>query len=438
MSNWTPAKKLIKARIDFIHQDCVFLGNLSLRLKLVPAYWLPTAGTDGFHFYYNPDFIDKLTLPETKFVVAHEVMHCVYEHMLRRNGRDPRVWNMAGDYRINLELKDMSIGRIPTNEKFLNPEFKKKMPEKAKEIGAEPMCLLDEKYRGMFSEQIYDLIKEDEENGRGGEHGDSFDVHIDPNGQGGDGDGDGEGGQAGGDGSKGPIKVSQEDLDRLPDEIRKAVLDAAAVAESVGGGAGNVPAGVKRLIDEWTDSQMDWREYLNNVIQSTLKSDYTWQRPSRKSWSSGCYLPGMDNDDMVSVDIAIDTSGSMTEQMLKDILGEVKGIMEQFQDFRMRVWCFDTQAYKVHTYGPDTVDELEDFELTGFGGTDFECNWTMMREKDIVPDQLIVCTDGYPYGSWGDEDYCDTVFLIHGEGAKGNVEAPFGTTVYYEEAKATA
>jgi len=189
--------------------------------------------------------------------------------------------------------------------------------------------------------------------------------------------------------------------------------------------------GVKKLINEWTDSKIDWREYLNSVVQSTLKSDYTWMRQSRKSLSTPYYLPAMDYDDMVSVDLAIDTSGSMSEQMLKDILGEVKGIMEQFADFKLRVWCFDTQTYKVYEFGPDTLDEIYEFELQGFGGTMFECNWEMMRENEIMPDQFILCTDGYPCGTWGEEDYCETVFLIHG--AK-DIEAPFGTTVHYEEA----
>jgi predicted metal-dependent peptidase len=217
----------------------------------------------------------------------------------------------------------------------------------------------------------------------------------------------------------------------MSDDMKKAIMDAAKVAEGARGSAGNIPGGVKRLIDEWTDSTVDWREYLNNVIQSTLKSDYTWQRQSRKSMSSGYYLPAMDNDDMVSVDLAIDTSGSMSAEMLTDILGEVKGIMEQFQDFRLRVWCFDTSTYEISEFGPDNVDDIYEFELRGGGGTMFECNWEMMREEEIMPDQFILCTDGYPCGSWGEEDYCDTVFLVHGH---TDLVSPFGITVHHEKA----
>lgn len=459
--HWTPEDKLVKARIDFIHNDCVFLGNLALRLKLIDATeWCPTAATDFKHLYYNRDFIDRCSLDETKFVIAHEVMHCVYDHFTRRDSRDPKLYNMAGDYVINLELKDLSIGSFPTSETMMDPKFEEFLKEHfpgryrkyKKEFAGKPGVLCEEKYRDLTSEEVYEILKkEEEENGDSGKSG--HDMHMDANGEGeGDGEGDGEceacGGTGEGDGEDGecescggsgkdgsgkhgPIKISKEELDRLPDEMRKAVMDAAKVAESADGSAGNVPGGVKKLIDEWTDSKIDWREYLNSVVQSTLKSDYTWMRQSRKSVSTNYYLPAMDNDNMVSVDMAIDTSGSMSAQMLKDILGEVKGIMEQFADFRLRVWCFDTQTYKVYEYGPDTLDEIYEFELQGFGGTMFECNWEMMRENEIMPDQFILCTDGYPCGTWGEEDYCETVFLIH---SATDIEAPFGTTVHYEEA----
>lgn len=456
--HWSPEDKIVKARIDFIHTDCVFLGNLALRLTLVDATkWCPTAATDFKHLYFNRDFIDRCTLRECKFVVAHEVMHCVYDHFSRRDGRDPKLYNMAGDYIINLELQDLKIGDFPTSETMQDPaflEFIKEYDPKGykrykKDFAGEVGVLCEEKYRDMTSEEVYEILKKDEEeNGDSGKCG--HDMHMDAAGSGegepedcpdcgGSGEGDGEDGECetcGGSGEDnsgkyGPIKISQEELDRMPETMRKAVMDAAKVAESADGDAGNVPGGVKRLIDEWTDSKIDWREYLNNVVQSTLKSDYTWQRQSRKSLSTSFYLPAMDNDHMVSVDLAIDTSGSMSEQMLMDILGEVKGIMEQFADFKLRVWCFDTETYKVYEYGPDNLDELYEFELQGFGGTLFECNWEMMKEQEIMPDQFILCTDGYPCAGWGDKDYCETVFLIH---SATDIEAPFGTTVHYEEA----
>ena len=460
---WTPEEKLVKARIDFIHNDCVFLGNLALRLKLIDATkWVPTAATDFKHMYFNRDFIGRCTLDETKFVIAHEVMHNVYDHCTRTQQMemDKMLANMAQDYVINLELKDLAIGSFPSSKTMIDPEFEKLLEEhdpkafkKYKKEMHNPGVCCEEKYRGMCSEEVYLILKKDKDENGGSGQGDGptgHDMHMDGDGGGGEGDeecedcegsgkGDGENGEctscngSGKDntGKHGPVTMTQEEIDRMPDEMRKAVMDAAKVAESADGSAGNVPLGVKQLIDEWTESRIDWRDYLNNVVQSTLKSDYTWMRQSRKSVSTNYYLPAMDNDEMVSVDVAIDTSGSMSNQMLRDLMGEVKGIMEQFADFRLRAWCFDTKCYKVYEYGPDTLDEIDEFELEGGGGTMFEANWEMMKENDLVPDQLIVMTDGCPCGGWGDELWCPTVFLIH---TYPEIEAPLGETVHYEEA----
>jgi predicted metal-dependent peptidase len=136
------------------------------------------------------------------------------------------------------------------------------------------------------------------------------------------------------------------------------------------------------------------------------------------------------NDEKLDVDICIDTSGSISERMLRDFLSEVKGIMEQFTDFVIRIWTFDTEVYNKQEYLPENLDELLDYDIQGGGGTDFMVNWDFMKEEGIEPHRFIVMTDGYPCGSWGDENYCETVFLIHGS---KDIVAPFGMTVYYEE-----
>jgi len=114
------------------------------------------------------------------------------------------------------------------------------------------------------------------------------------------------------------------------------------------------------------------------------------------------------------------------------MLSEVRGIMEQFQDFRVKVWCFDTQVYNYQEFTPQNIDEFEDYAITGGGGTDFDANWTFMKENDIHPERFIMFTDGYPWNSWGDPDYCDTVFIIHGS---DDIKPPFGNYAYYDEAK---
>lgn len=184
------------------------------------------------------------------------------------------------------------------------------------------------------------------------------------------------------------------------------------------------------MIDELLDPQLDWRELLAMEIRSTIRDDFTWMKPSRKGMNEGFYLPGSDVMDTVDLAVAIDTSGSIGQDMLLDFLSEIAGIMEQYVDFTLRIWCFDTQVHNPQEFTPDNMDELLDYELAGFGGTMFEPNWEFMKDNDIEPKKFVMFTDGYPCGGWGDEDYCDTLFIIHGD-HKRTPTAPFGLSVKY-------
>jgi len=155
-------------------------------------------------------------------------------------------------------------------------------------------------------------------------------------------------------------------------------------------------------------------------------------RPSRKSHSTNCILPGMDRAEKIEVACALDMSGSIGQQQATDFLSEVRGILDQYEDFELSVWCFDTDVYNHVKYTPDNADEIDKYQLQGGGGTSFEVNWTYMKENEIEPKQFIMFTDGYPCSGWGDNEYCDTVFLIHGN---ESTTAPFGITVHYEEPK---
>ena len=379
-------EQIIRARISLLLQQ-PFWGTLATRLILKDATdekWCKTAGTDGRYFYYNRDFISKLNKAECIFLVAHEVEHCVYDHMSRRGSRKPKMWNAAADFVINYELHEHNVGKLPD--------------PKTSGVAA---CF-DAKYKGMFAEEVYDLLEKDPN-----ANWPEFDVHLEP------GDGKGE-------------PMTEEERRGLSDEIRNAVMQAAKAA-----GAGNTPLGVKRMLKDLVEPQMDWREILNMKIQSMLKNDFTWSRCSRKSQASGFYLPGMKEDVKVKAAVAIDCSGSMGDDMLRDLLTETKGIMEQFADFDLEVWCFDTKVYNYQKFTPENLDEIDEYEIKGGGGTDFVCNWTFMKDNDIQPERFIMMTDGYPCGSWGDENWCDTLFLIHGD-TQRRLIAPFGMTAWYE------
>ena len=390
-------EKLITARVGLLLKH-PFFGNLATRMKLVDASeWCSTLATDGRTFYYNNGFVHKLTPKEAEFGFAHEVLHNVFDHMGRRDHRDPQLSNIAADYAANQILKDEHIGVVPSFIKIFQ----------------------DDKYRGMSYEQIYDIIYEKAIKIDMNTLGELLDEHLDGNdggnGESGDDDGSGKG--------KGRPKLTEEEKRQIREEMKEAVLAAAQSA-----GAGRVPAGIRRMISDFTEPKMDWRQILRMNIQSIFRSNFSFSRPNRKSQHCGAILPGMMNEDTIDVSVAIDMSGSISDEMAKDFISEIKGIMDEYKDFRLDLWCFDTQVYNYARFTPDAADDILSYEVKGGGGTDFDANYEFMKNEDIVPKKFIMFTDGYPCGSWGDEDYCDALFVIHGN---DSIVAPFGQTAYY-------
>ena len=390
-------EKLITARVGLLLKAS-FFGNLATRLKLVNAdEWCGTAATDGRNFYYNSRFIQMLRPKEIEFLFGHEVLHCVYDHFGRRGDRDPQLFNIANDFCVNADLIKHHVGEKITT-----------VP-----------CLYDPKYDGMSSEEIYDILYEKADKIDIGKLLDQMiDEHLD-----GEGDGDSEDGEG-----KGRPKLTAEERQAIKDEIKEAMLAAAATVD----GAGNLPAGVKRLIQELTEPQMNWRELLRMQLESTIKSDYTWMRASRKGWHMDAVMPGMKLDPMIDIAVALDASGSISETMLKDFLGEIQGIMESFPAYRIHVVTFDTEAYNPVQYDSENLDDICDYEIKGGGGTDFDCIFNYLKDNEIEPKRLVVFTDGYPFGSWGDENYADTVWILHGT---TTIEPPWGQHAYYDEEK---
>ena len=391
--------KLITARVGLLLRH-PFFGNLATRLKMVESNtWCNTLATDGRHFYFNEGFVNKLTPKDAEFGFAHEVLHNVFDHMGRRDGRDPVLSNIAADYAANQILKDERIGTVPS---FIQ-------------------IFQDDKYRGMSYEQIYNNLYENATKIDINSIGELLDDHLDDdgeNGPGGDQDGDDEGK------GKGRPKLTAEEKKQIRDEIKEATIAAAQSA-----GAGKVPAGIQRMIKDLTEPKMDWRQLLRMNIQSILKSNFSFSRPNRKSQHCGAILPGMLNEETIDVSIAIDMSGSISDEMAKDFISEVKGIMDEYADFKLDIWCFDTEIYNYAQFTGDNADDISAYECKGGGGTDFDANWQFMKNEGIEPKRFIMFTDGYPCGSWGDEEYCETLFVIHGN---ESIISPFGQTAYYK------
>ena len=392
--------KLTTARVGLLLK-APFFGNMATRMRLIDASeWCPTAATNGRDFYYNKKFVEKLSVKKLEFLFGHEICHGIFDHFGRVGSRDRQLSNIAQDYAVNQILVDERIGEKITEVKI---------------------CY-DQKYRGLAWEEIYDILYEKAEKismpDLLKQLGDLLDEHIkEGDGEGGEGDGDKEG--------KGRPMISKEDAQKIRDEIKEAMIQSAAAA-----GAGKTPAGIQRMIKDMTEPKISWRDLVRQEIQSIVRNDYTFTRPSRKGQMSGAILPGMKEDTTIDVGISIDMSGSIGEEDASAFLGEIKGIMDQYQDFKINLWCFDTSIYNHKEITHDNSHDLEDYEPQGGGGTDFEANWEFMKEQGIQPKKFIMFTDGYPCGGWGDEDYCDTIFIVKGN---TSAEAPFGQTVIYEK-----
>jgi predicted metal-dependent peptidase len=389
-------EKLVTARIGLLLRH-PFFGNMATRMKLIDASdWCSTLATDGRNFYYSNDFVARLTAKECEFGFAHEVLHNVFDHLGRRESRDPSLSNIAADYAVNQILKDERIGEVPNWIKIYQ----------------------DNKYRGMSYEEIYDEIYKNAKKIDYTTLGELLDEHLD-----GEGDGDNEGDDQDGSGKR--PKLTAEEKKAIKDEIKEAMVAAAQAA-----GAGKVPAGVARMIQEFTEPKMDWRQILRMNIQSILKSNFSFSRPNRKSQHCGAVLPGMMNEETIDVSVCIDMSGSISDKMAKDFLSEVKGIMDEYTDFKLDLWTFDTEVYGYQQFTGDNAEEIMTYKCQGGGGTDFDVNYEFMKNQGIEPKRFIMFTDGYPCGSWGDEDYCESLFIIHGN---DSIVSPFGQTAYYKE-----
>jgi predicted metal-dependent peptidase len=302
---------------------------------------------------------------------------------------------MAGDYVINLMLQREHIGSVITTVPIL----------------------LDNKYSGMTTEEVYEELNKNK-----AAYKDTLDVHLDISGEGSDND-DGKGnGDGDGDGKGKMPSISKEDIKSISDDIRQAVLQAAAASDSV-------PTEIKRLIKNLTESKMDWRQHIRSSIESSIKNDFSWMRPNRKGWHMSAVLPGMTPGEEIEVAIGIDTSGSISQKTLEDFLGEVNGIMEQFDQYTIRIWQFDTRVYGYEKFTHDDGRDIREYQIRGGGGTDFMANWDFMKSQNIEPKQFIMFTDMMPFNKWGDPNYCDTLFVAH---STKTIKAPFGTTVYYE------
>lgn len=391
-------EKLRTARIGLMVKQ-PFFGSMATRLELVRADDMNTAATDGRNFFYNLEFIAGLTLKETEFLFGHEVLHNAFEHHIRKEFPDGvdvanedgtmskkcrhhTLWNIACDYAVNEILVSGNIGdRISDT-------------------------LYDKKYEGKCAEEIYDDILKNIDKIDIETLADKLlDEHLS-------------------DLEKKGKKLSEEEKQKIREEIRENLLSSAQ-------NAGKLPAGVDRMINELTSPKISWKDELRMDVQSTINFDYSFYRPSRKGMQQGFVLPGMKKDEALDICIAIDTSGSIDQKTLNVFFSEIQGIMEQYNDYTIRIWSFDSEVHKEEVFRSDEGSDITTYVPAGGGGTSFEANWDYMKKNDIIPKVFIMFTDMCPNAGWGDESYCENVIFV-GYNSNRRI-APFGKTITIDE-----
>lgn len=387
-----------RVRSDLIFEQ-PFFGYIALKLiikDVTDENWLATFATDKRYLYYNRKFINLfinngiVNMNYIKYIFAHEILHCVLDLIpsdKRREDRDEDIWWRASDYSINSLLNDYEIGKMPisinidtiTNEKTIRTG------------------LYNKKYKGWYAEKIYEeLIKNPHECNYG------FGDHIDFSKHG----------------------VSSEEIEQNCKQMSNTILDAKQHAGD------KIPNEIKIIIDKFINPKINWRNLLHLQIQNTVNYDYTFMKPSRKSWHMGCILPGIYKDQTIEICCAIDRSRSITIEMLNDFISELYNIMKTFNNFNIKVWSFDTKICAFFEYDSGNFEEILNFPFNkGGGGTSYECNWKFMYDNNIKPKQFIMFTDGMPGDGWGDPYYCNTLFIIH---TNINKEAPFGISIPYD------
>jgi len=327
------ARDLLTTARTSLLLDHFFFGRLSLYLEFVEEPECKTLAVDGKHIFYNPEFVLTLSKDLIKSALVHEVMHCVFTHMSRRGSRQPRKWNIAGDYAINDIIKNAGF---MLDKKWLHSPA----------------------YVNMSAEHIYDLLPDDDGNG----------------------------------------KESQDEIrDAAPSEAGQldAAIDwqiATSQAAQAAKAQGNLPKGLERIVGDLTAARVPWREVLQRFITQISKDDYTWSRPNKKFLQQGFFMPSLYSESMGEIAVVIDTSGSIDQPTLDAFGSEIKAIVAQTRPCNTIVMYCDAAVNHVDEYAPG--DDLK-FIAHGGGGTDFRPPFELMAKRDKPPVALVYLTDMY-------------------------------------------
>ena len=352
--------EMTKARTELVLKY-PFFGKLALCLEIIESDKFDTMATDGQRIYYNPEWTKSITHQERVGVIAHEILHVVYKHHLRRGKRDAYYWNVAGDYVIN---------DILLEDGFILPEG----------------GLHNSEYASMQTEKVYDLVYQESKDDSGDDA------------SGGDGDGDDSG-----DDGKAPSwgevidavndeggSLSDADIKELEREINVSVLQAVQSAKGIGGKS----SAFQKMIESVKQDKVDWEDVLaNHMLDNLTPCDYNFNNPDRRFIYQDMYLPSVEKEPNQNIAIAIDTSGSIYEDTKAMFLDAINNIITVGKPNKVSLIYCDDHVQEVKTFHKGEQITLD--HLWG-GATDYEPVFKYIdKELDNDVSYLVYLTDGY-------------------------------------------
>ncbi|PRY38505.1 putative metal-dependent peptidase [Spirosoma oryzae] len=370
--------KLIGQRIQLLfHQP--FFAQVCMYLTLIEDPAIPTACTNGKYIKYNPTWINGMTKEAAQGLILHEVGHVILLHQFRKQGREHHRWNIACDHFINLWLLDAGF----------------KLPEGGYH---------DEQYKGMSSEKIYDLLRDDPNMPK------YMEIQL-----------------AGGIGDveQATQEVDGKSVSEQENEIKEIIRQAAVSAKK----AGKLPGSLARLIDETLEPQVDWRNELAAFVSIADKADYCFTRPSRRYSGGSVVMPSLYSQTIGQIYLFVDTSGSIGARELNVFGAELRGIAGQFGK-PIEVLYVDHHLAGMQTVEPD---ETADLVPVGGGGTSFEPPFSYLRDEGIQPACAVYFTDGIcdDYPDFDPTEQYPVLWVILGDNK--NFSPPFGRVLHIAE-----
>ena len=387
--------KITRAKIQ-LQNEKPFFAYLIMNMKFIKKKEIETIGVDILgNCYYNPEFIDKLSEGDLKGVLAHEVLHLVLEHLERGKDKQPRIHNIATDLCINDLLIEngftlCSGGLIPRYHEY---KFEN---SKGEEILIEN---INEKTADIIYNELIKAIKDDEK-AQEGEENKRFDKHIEDDGK----------------------PLSPEQKQEIKDKWKKAISEASAYARD----KGDLSDGLGIFIDGLLNEKVNWKSLLYKYLTRTIPHDYSYSRPSKRSFSTGVYMPIM-RKEAIEIVVSLDTSGSIQAEELKEFMSEINGIAKSFNNLSIKLIVCDSEIKDVYMIGNGDNEEISKLRIKGGGGTSHKPVYDYVKTNLPNTGLLVNFTDGYTDLNELDESI-NTLWVICKNGINKSL-IPFGEVV---------